>query len=39
MLEDEHHPIFERVNSVDVFLVLGLNFQKRAHEAHPLQVA
>lgn len=38
VFEDEHYPILEGVNRMDVLLVLGLDLQEGVHEAHPLQV-
>jgi hypothetical protein len=38
VLEDEHHPVLEGVDRVDVFLVFRFDLEEGAHEAHPLQV-
>lgn len=38
MFEDEHDPIFEGVNGMDVLLVFSLDLEERVHKAHSLQV-
>lgn len=38
LVEDEHHPVFEGVDGVDVLLVLGLDLQHALVEANLLQV-
>lgn len=38
MFEDEHDPIFEGVDGMDVLLVLGLDLEEGVHKTHSLQV-